>query len=209
MKRFALLFLCFVSFGVLAQEPAKKMLSIDDFGSWNTLSNSIISNDGTRIAFEQNPQKGDGMLIVKSGKSVFDTIPRGDRAAFGPENDFIVFTIKQPEDSIRKAKLDKVKKENMPKDSLGIWVFARNEVKKYSKLKSFKIPEENARWVAFTLEPAPAPKDTTENSKKKKEKQEGDDLVLFEVNTGDTLMFKNVSDYVYAKKGESFFLAVN
>jgi hypothetical protein len=207
MRKIALLLLCFVSVGLYAQGPSKKPLTIEDFGSWNTLSNSIISNDGTRIAFEQNPQKGDGMLIVKSGKSVFDTIPRGDRAVFGPENDFIVFTIKQPEDSIRKAKLDKVKKENMPKDSLGIWVFARNEVKKYSKLKSFKIPEENARWVAFTLEPAPAPKDTTENSKKKKEKQEGDDLVLFQVETGDTLMFRNVSDWSYAKKGESLFFS--
>jgi dipeptidyl aminopeptidase/acylaminoacyl peptidase len=208
MRRFALLFICFVSFGVLAQEPAKKKLSIDDFGSWITLTNSIISNDGTRVAFEQNPQKGDGMLIVKSGKSDYDTIPRGSIAAFGPENDFIVFSIKQPEDSIRKAKLDKVKKEDMPKDSLGIWVFDRNEVKKFPKLKSFKIPEENARWIAFTVDPVPAPKDTTENnSKKKKEKQEGDDLVLFQVQTGDTLMVRNVKDWHYAKKGEALFFS--
>lgn len=208
MRRISLLLLCFVSMGVLAQGPAKKPLSIDDFGSWNTLSNPIISNNGTRIAFEQNPQKGDGMLIVKSGKSDFDTIPRGNKAAFGPENEFIVFSIKQPEDSIRKAKLDKVKKEDMPKDSLGIWVFGSNDVKKFSKLKSFKVPEVNARWIAFTLEPAPVSKDTTENnSKKKKEQQEGDDLVLFQVETGDTLMFRNVSDWSYAKKGESLFFS--
>lgn len=207
MRSITLLFLlCFVSLGVLAQKPVKKPLSIDDFGSWNTLSNPVISNDGTRVAFEQNPQKGDGMLIVKSGKSVFDTIPRGGKPAFGPENDFIVFSIRQPEDSIRKAKLDKVKKEDMPKDSLGILIFGRNEIKKYPKLKSFKIPEENARWIAFAVDPAPASKDTTENnSKKKKEKQENDNLVLFEVKTGDTLMFRNVSDWTYAKKGASVF----
>jgi hypothetical protein len=208
MRRIVLLFLCFVSFEVFAQDFAKKSLSIDDFGNWNTLSNSIISNDGTRIAFEQNPQKGDGMLIVKSGKSDYDTIPRGNKAAFGPENNFIVFSIKQPEDSIRKAKLDKVKKEDMPKDSLGIWVFGRNEINKFPKLKSFKIPEENARWIAFTVEPAPAPKDTTENnSKKKKEKQEGDDLVLFQVETGDTLMVRNIKDWHYAKKGGALFFS--
>lgn len=208
MKSFLLLILCFFYLSGFAQNPAKKPLYIDDFGSWNTLSNPIISNDGTRIAFEQNPQKGDGMLIVRSGKANFDTIPRGNKAAFGPENDFIVFSIKQPEDSIRKAKLDKLKKEDMPKDSLGIWVFGNNDVKKFPKLKSFKVPEENARWIAFTLEPAPAPKDTTENnSKKRKEKQEGDDLVLFKVKTGDTLMFRNVSDWTYAKKGASLFFS--
>lgn len=208
MRRFVQILFCIISIGVFAQNPAKKPLSIEDFGSWNILANPIISNDGTRVAFEQNPQKGDGMLIVKSGKSEFDTISRGNRAAFGPENDFIVFSIKQPEDSIRKAKLDKVKKEGMPKDSLGIWVFGSNDVKKFPKLKSFKIPEENARWIAFTVEPDPAPKDTSENSsKKKKEKQEGDDLVLFKVETGDTLMFRNVSDWTYAKKGESVFFS--
>ena len=208
MRRIALLFLCLVSIGVLAQHPAKKPLSIEDFGSWNTLTNPMISNDGARIAFEQNPQKGDGMLVVKSGKSDYDTIPRGNRAAFGPENDFIVFAIRQPEDSIRKAKIDKVKKEDMPKDSLGIWIFDSNDLKKFPKLKSYKIPEENARWIAFTVEPAPAPKDTTENnSKKKKAKQEGDDMVLFQVETGDTLIFRNVSDWTYAKKGESIFFS--
>lgn len=208
MKSLFLLILCFVYLSGLAQNPAKKSLSIDDFGTWNTLSNPIISNDGTRIAFEQNPQKGDGKLIVRSEKINFDTIPRGNKAVFGPENDFMVFSIKQPEDSIRKAKLDKVKKEDMPKDSLGIWVFGSNNVKKFPKLKSFKIPEENARWIAFTVEPAPLPKDTTENiSKKKKEKQEGDDLVMFQVETGDTLMFPNVSDWAYAKKGESVFFS--
>lgn len=208
MRRFVQILFCIISIGVFAQNPAKKPLSIEDFGSWNILANPIISNDGTRVAFEQNPQKSDGMLIVKSGKSEFDTISRGNRAAFGPENDFIVFAIKQPEDSIRKAKLDKVKKEGMPKDSLGIWVFGSNDVKKFPKLKSFKIPEENARWIAFTVEPVPAPKDTSENSsKKKKEKQEGDDMVLFKVETGDTLMFRNVSDWTYAKKGESVFFS--
>jgi dipeptidyl aminopeptidase/acylaminoacyl peptidase len=81
-------------------------------------------------------------------------------------------------------------------------------MRKFPKLKSFKIPKENARWIAFTVEPEPAPKDTTENnSKKKKEKQEGDDLVLFEVETGDTLMFRNVSDWTYAQKGESVFFS--
>ncbi len=208
MGKFGLLLLCFTAFGVLAQESVKRPLSIDDFGKWSTLSNPIISNDGTRIAFEQNLQKGDGMLIVRSGKSDFDTIPRGKKAAFGPENDFIVFSIKQSEDSIRKAKLDKEKKEDMPKDSLGIWVFGRSEMKKFPKLKSFKIPEENARWIAFGVEPEPAPKDTTENdSKKESEKQEGDDLVLFKVENGDTLMFRNVSDWIYAKNGESVFFS--
>src|SRR5690606_7818263 len=131
MRGIALLFLCFLTLGVLAQEQNKKSLSIDDFGSWNTLNNPIASNDGSRIAFEQNPQEGEGMLLVKSLKSDLDTIPRGSNVAFGPENDFIVFCIKQPEDSMGKAQLDKVEEEDMPNHRLGIWVFGTNDLMKY------------------------------------------------------------------------------
>jgi dipeptidyl aminopeptidase/acylaminoacyl peptidase len=206
MRRAARILVFFVSIGVLAQEPAKRPLTIEDFASWNTLVHPVISNDGTLTAYEQNPLKGDGMLIIKGQGSAFDTIPRGYKAAFGPENDFIVFSVKPPEDSIRKAKTDKVKKEDMPKDSLGIRVFNSNKLVKFPKLKSWKIPEENARWIAFTVEPELSPKDTTGSDLKKRgESPDRNDLVLFRIENGDTLMFGNVSEWHYAKKGESLF----
>ncbi|SHJ17561.1 Dipeptidyl aminopeptidase/acylaminoacyl peptidase [Tangfeifania diversioriginum] len=200
-----LLALFLISFGLYAQAPVKKALSIDDFETWNTISNQIISNNGERVAFVQKPQQGDGMLIVKHSDRL-DAIPRGNRPAFGSENDFIVFEIKPHEDSIRQAKLDEVKKDKMPKDSLGIRLFGTNETVKFPKLKSYKLPEDNARWIAFLTEPAPAEKDTTDEKKEKKEvKQPGDDLVLFEVNSGDTLHFPNVTEYFYAKDGASVY----
>ncbi|MGM0619592.1 MAG: alpha/beta hydrolase family protein [Bacteroidota bacterium] len=207
MRRTALIFsaLFLVYLGLNAQAPAKKTLSIDDFETWNTLSGLTISNNGEMIAFVQKPQQGDGMLIIKHSDSL-DTIPRGNRPAFGSENDFIVFEIKQPEDTIRQAKLDKVKKDKMPKDSLGIWLFEDKRIEKFPKFKSYKLPEDNARWIAFLTEARPAEKDTTEEKKEKKEvKQPGDDLVLFEVNSGDTLHFPNVTEYFYAKDGASVY----
>ena len=200
-----LLALFLISFGLNAQAPVKKALSIDDFETWNTISNQIISNNGERVAFVQKPQQGDGMLIVKHSDRL-DTIPRGNRPAFGSENDFIVFEIKPHEDSIRQAKLDEVKKDKMPKDSLGIRLFETNETVKFPKLKSYKLPEDNARWIAFLTEPAPAEKDTTDEKNEKKEvKQPGDDLVLFEVSSSDTLHFPNVTEYFYAKDGASVY----
>ena len=200
-----LLALFLISFGLNAQAPVKKALSIDDFETWNTISNQIISNNGEMVAFVQKPQQGDGMLIVKHSDRL-DTIPRGNMPAFGSENDFIVFEIKPHEDSIRQAKLDEVKKDKMPKDSLGIRLFETNETVKFPKLKSYKLPEDNARWIAFLTEPAPAEKDTTDEKNEKKEvKQPGDDLVLFEVSSSDTLHFPNVTEYFYAKDGASVY----
>jgi len=205
MRKTALLLALLISVGLYAQEVPKKPLKIDDFEDWNSVSSSIISYDGKMVAFEQGPAKGDGFIIVKRHRHL-DTIPRGDNAAFGSENDFIVFEIKPHEDSVRQAKLDEVKKDKMPKDSLGIWVFKNDEIYKFPKQKSYKIPEDNARWIAFLTEPSPAEKDTTEEKKEKKEvKQPGDDLVLFDVSTGDTLLFPNVTDYSYAKDGASVY----
>lgn len=206
MRKTALL-LTFLSLflELFAQTPSKEPLKIDDFENWNTISNSIISYDGKMVAFEQAPAKGDGYVIVKQQRHL-DTIPRGNNPEFGSENDFIVFEIKPHEDSVRLAKLDDVKKDKMPKDSLGIWVFKHDKIFKFPKFKSYKIPEDNARWIAFLTEPAPAEKDTTEEKKEKKEvKQPGDDLVLFEVSSGDTLLYPNVTDYSYAKDGASVY----
>jgi dipeptidyl aminopeptidase/acylaminoacyl peptidase len=206
MRKTALLLtLLLLTAGLFAQENSKKSLSIEDFEDWHTISNPIISYDGKMVAFEQGPQKGDGFVIVKRNHHL-DTIPRGNNPAFGSENDFIVFEIKPHEDSIRQAKLDEVEKDKMPKDSLGIRVFKHDEIFKFPKFKSYKLPENNARWIAFLTEPAPAEKDTTEEKNDKKEvKQPGDDLVLFEVNSGDTLLFSNVTGYSYAKDGASVY----
>lgn len=202
MKFTVVVLFIFYYLGLSAQIPNKKSLDIEDFAGWKTISNSIISNDGDYIAFELNPQKGDRNLIINHNNH-YDTIPRGQNAAFGPDNNFIVFKIEQPEDTIRQAKLDKVKKDKMPKDSLGIYIFRHNQFFKFPQLKTFEIPEENAGWIAFTTEPGEEKEDSVKTEKK--EKQPGDDLVLFDVQSGDTSVFRNVTEFHYAKKGSAVY----
>ena len=199
----------FVIFSILAnaQETSKRPLQIDDFDGWNALSNSLISNNGKYISYEINPGRGDGNLIVIHNNHS-DTISRGTQAQFGPESNYIIFQIKQPEDTIRKAKLDKVKKDKMPQDSLGILLFKQHNLVKFPKVKSFKIPEEKGLWAAFTMEQEPAPKDTTDEEEpkaKKPKKQPGDNLVLFKVQSLDTLVYPNVTEYTYSKKGDAIY----
>lgn len=208
MKNFTLILFLFLSMNLFAQQPAKKILSIDDFAGWKTITGSSISNNGKYVAFELNPQKGDGNLIFVHGNTT-DTIQRGNKPKIGPENNFAVFHIKQPEKKIREAKKNKVKKDKMPKDSLGIFVFKNKKIIKYPNLKSFKVSEENAQWIAFLLEPEKAKKDTTEKEKPAKDKkivkQPGDDLILFGIKSNDTLQFKNVTEYFISKNGAAIY----
>jgi acetyl esterase/lipase len=208
MKRgaFFLITLLF-SFYLAAQEPAKKPLAIEDFDSWNTLLNPIISADGKMIAFEQNPQRGDGTLILKNGNNEPEIIPRGSRAIFSPENNFLVYTIKPPEEAVRKAKRDHVSRDKMPKDSLGILIFGTETDRyKFSHLKSYRVPEENAQWIAFACEPE-MKKDTAKNDEKKKNNGAAGNLVLFNTGTADTIMFHNIHEWAYARKGGALYFS--
>jgi len=218
MKRAQLLFLiCTLSTSLIlnAQKTDKKPLSVNDFSGWEELKHPIISSDGKLAAFEVNPQKGDGKLIVKTIDSKKeDTLMRGFDARFSPESDFIVYKIKQPEDSIRSAKKKKLKKEMMPKDSLGILVFKRHKVYSFPNLKQYSISKENARWVAFFTDMKKPEKKTEKESEKKttevKSKKVSDpladqknQLVLFHAVSGDTVCFQNVTEYYYAPLGHS------
>lgn len=190
-----------------AQIQVKKSLSIEDFARWETISKPIISNNGKYVAYEQNPEKGDGTLILYSEKQNI-LLKRGENAAFGAGNDFLVYKIKPTEAEVRKAKIDKVKKEKMPKDSLEIYVFNNDSAIKFPNLKSFKIAEKNSSFVAFLTDPAKAPKDSTKKDEAKKtkpEKQPGDDLVLFNISNSDTTVFKHVTDYFWAKNGQALY----
>jgi len=184
----------------ISQPVAKKKLSTDDFASWNIIPNQGISNNGKIVVYEQNPLKGDGKLYInRNGES--NSIARGYKAQIGSENDVVVYFIKQPVDSLRKAKKEKLKKEKMPKDSLGIYLLKTNELTSFSKLKSFKLAEEKANWLAFLREAGIEKSDSTK--KDKNVKQEGDELVLFNIRNKDTLQLQNITEYSWAKKGST------
>ncbi len=210
MKRAGLFHLICALFSSLilnAQKSDKRPLTISDFAAWKVVNNPIVSNNGDLVAFELNPQKGNGNLIVKSTDlKKADTLSRGFDARFSPESDFIVYKIKQPDDSIRSAKKKKLKKEQMPKDSLGILVFKHHKVYAFPNLKQFSIPKENARWVAYLTDM----KKPEKKKQKEEEKKENDDskeiksqLVLFQAASGDTVCFQNVTEYYYAPLGHS------
>lgn len=195
-----------------AQINRKKSLSTTDFAAWKVVDNPTISSDGRFAAFEINPQKGDGNLVVKTtdGKKE-DLLPRGYSASFSPESDFIVYKIKQPADSVRHAKKKKLKKEQMPKDSIGILVFKQHKIFTYPNLKQYALPKENARWVAF-LADLPKEKKKNENTdENKKTPAKNDDssadskyqLILLNPSTGDTVKFQNITELFYAPLGRT------
>ncbi len=179
---------------------------MEDYAEWKTISGTKISASGRLSLYEVNPQKGDGHLFIYDHlKNNTRAFSRGGKAETGALDEFVVFRIKQPEDSLRKARIKKVKKEEMPSDSLGIFITGEGRIVKFPRLKNFSVPEENSAWIAFTV--APENKKDTSRAEKKGRKPEKplDELVLFGIPGGDTLVFKNVTEFAYPKKGGSVY----
>ncbi len=150
-------------FNLVSNAQDKKPLNPDVYDNWKNIERTQISNDGNFVGYEVNPQTGDGTLILnRLGNKINDTIFRGYESAFSTGNDFIAYKVKTPFKEVRKAKLNGKKKDELPKDSLGITAF-NGRVYRFADLKSFSLSVKAGNFLVALLE-TPKPleiKDTT------------------------------------------------
>jgi len=192
--------LLFVSLS-LSGQTAKKPLKTDDFQNWKVIENQQISPDGQTVAYELNPQQGDGLLLLQHpGSTKADTVKRGTSAVFSPDSKYLICRIKVPFEEQKSAIRKKLKKEQMPLDSIGIRSLETGKTNRFAKLISFGLPEENSAWLAFLVRP--------DSLIKTKEDLKLFNLILYHLPTGDTVIKRQVSDYHYAKKGGKLIYSI-
>jgi acetyl esterase/lipase len=222
--KFPLLFVLYFflnSAEIFAQE--KKVLSHSDYDAWNELLRSNISHDGRMVSYEVNPQEGDGHLwLHELEKDKKRSFARGGDAAFSPCGSFMAFRIRPQHDSVRQAKLAGRKKDELPQDSLGIWLAGSDSLLRFPELKSFRIPEKGSRpWMAWLMKEQEIKTDTVEpdtsataekkktDGKKKGKKAEGETLMVYLAGSGEQAHFNKVTEYIFSKNGSLLaFLSV-
>lgn len=202
----------FLTLSMIAVVAQSQQMPLDHtiYDKWKILEKTNISPDGSWVSYEVNPGKGDGWLYFFNTKTqTTDSVARGYDAQFAGNSSFIVFKIKPTADTLRKAKLAKKEKDDLPKDSLGI--FAPGvPLRKFAQIKSFKLAEEGSQWVAFLHEKLQPAKDTTAKAdtaklekekpaKGKKKKAEGTRLVLLNMATDSMYRFEDVTDYALSR----------
>ncbi len=196
-----------ISFYAMAQN--KTPLDHTVYDSWKSIKNSSISNDGEWVTYEINPQKGDGkMFLYNVNTSTYKMISRAYKPMLSSNSNILFFRIKPQFDTVRNAKLKKVKKEKLPADSLGYYTLSVGEMKKFPDLKTISVPENESDWFAFTVKMKKSAVDTTisdsiapQKKSKKKAKPKGELLVLMNPITGDSVSFENVTKYSISKNG--------
>ena len=199
-----------ISFSSLAQ---KKVLDHADFDLWKRIQNSSISNDGKYIMYSLQRGEKDSHLEIKDGKAnlVF-AHERGERGQFTFDSKFALFSIKAWKDSVKEMKRRKVKKSEMPKDTLAIIALDSKELVKIANIHSYKLPEKWSSHLAYQLtDIKPAITESTKEGEEKKPKQKkgkkvgkenGYHLVIRNLENGVQDTVKYVTSYVFAEKGK-------
>ncbi len=215
MKKFILLsFILTLTFSAFSQQ--KRPLDHTVYDHWKDLRNAAVSDNGDWISYEINPQQGDGWLYFYNVKKArLDSLPRGGKAHFMPSGGVLVYSIKPEFEKVLKLKRKKVKKDKLPGDSLAAYSFKTGAEKKFGQIQKAEVPETSSDWIAVLMkkEKNPEKKDkdkskaNSKNKSKKLKKAEGAVLMLYNVKTGDSVSFKQVTHFALSKNGKTCIFA--
>src|SRR5262249_13400073 len=153
------------------------------------------------VAYAYVPQDGDGEIVVRNVASGTEwRAPRGYRPPVPPPDDpgtnaaeiqaeqarllrpvftadtrVVVFGTEPTKAELNKAKKEKKKPEDMPRNGLSIMDLSNGEVTRIEKVKTFRVPEDGGGFIAYSFESAVPADPSPRRSAKKKEY--GTDLV--------------------------------
>ncbi len=181
----------------------KKPLDHSVYDGWKSLQVTTISNDGKVVATLIAPQEGDTALFIQriDTKRPAATTPnatfyRVTRYSLSTDGQWAVALLKAPLAERRQARIDKKKKEKLPKDSLLIVNNHTFAVQKVPDITSYKTAREMSRHVAYSLT---LPKDTTQ-----KESKERKAIILRDLASQQEDTLYNVKEHIFNRWGNAF-----
>ena len=126
MKKSIFIFIAlFATTLLLAQEvktEQKKPLDHSVYDAWKNVGAFSMSNDGKYASYLVQEQEGDRYAEVLNLKTLErNTVERTVQPKLTPDGRFLVATIKPFFSETKEAKRKKLKPDQMPKDTLGIY----------------------------------------------------------------------------------------
>ena len=186
MNKILLFFMVFLCMKTSAQ---KKELDHTVYDSWQSIRETSFHPQGKYIIYAIVPQEGDGRFIIRNVKTGNElSIARATQAVFTENGEYLVAKIKPSFAETRKAKIDKKKADEMPKDSLVIVELATNTIQKIPSVKSFQLAEHGNDMMVYLKD------------KKGDINKEGSDLVMRDLSSAKEKTFSNISQYLIHPK---------
>lgn len=135
---------------------SRRPLEHRDYDSWKTISSEKLSRDGKWAMYAVNRGQIDSesTLFVRQASSTNQfQIERGSNGRFSYDSRYAIFTVTPAKDLAKKLRKEKAKPEAFPKNKLQILQLVTGDVVSIDRVASFRLPEENADWIACRLEP--------------------------------------------------------
>ena len=188
MRLYSLVVALLLSFVGFAQ---KKPLDHTVYDQWQSVKETVMHPSGQYIAYTIVPQEGDGMLFIRNIKSKVEfKIPRGTQFVFSEDGNFLFGKIKPFYSETRKAKIDKKKADELPKDSLFIYHLQNDSLEKIANVKSFQTPSKSNGAIVFLID------------KKGDINKEGSELIIYNLKTSFKHTLKQISQYAFNPNGQ-------
>jgi dipeptidyl aminopeptidase/acylaminoacyl peptidase len=211
------LFFVLSSMPALAQQAATspatgsaavRPLSAADIQSWKAIRAQALSNDGKWLAYQLAPNEGDAEVVVRAtgeSKELRFQIGEPPAPVAGPQGGapspvvvaansrFVAFSVFPSAKDAKKLKRDKKPAYN----KLALVDLATGEKKEFDKVRRFAFSGERAGWLAmqaYTPEGAAAAPAAGRN--------DGTDLLLYNLSTGEMVNVGNVADFAFDFSGE-------
>ncbi|HQU74895.1 MAG TPA: hypothetical protein PLG66_21490, partial [Calditrichia bacterium] len=182
-----------------------KVLDHSAYDIWNLIKEEKISANGEWVGYVQGPENGDSRVLVKN-RFLDQTFAggRGRDVAFSYDNQYCLFTIPPTKALLREKKLAKVKKKDLPGDSLGIIQLKTGEKTVIPGIADFVLPPKGLGVVAYTLREQP--EDTTLSDSvraviKEKTRKGVKTLVIRNLGSGGEQTLKDVREFAFSEDG--------
>jgi dipeptidyl aminopeptidase/acylaminoacyl peptidase len=187
---------------------SKKVMNPSVYGQWNRLSNEKISSDGKWIIYTISNEESDDVTILHNTSNGSDTkFERLSNVLMSDDGKLITAMITPPKAHVKELRRKKTKRDDLPKDSLFVFLPNTNKQFKFPKVSDIKKSRYYSDFVAFKMDTPDYKKDTIsmKNDIKKQGKENGNHLLL--LNTASLVMdtIKYVKDYTIAEKAPFVF----
>ncbi len=170
----------------LAEALRKKALIFQDIMKFREIHRPIISEDGVWVAYNAQPDRGDGEVIIhdlKRGK-VF-SVERGDNPVISKDTNWVAVIVK-PE-ALELEKADKKK----PKQGMALLETQTGKVVNFEKVQRFSFSDDS-KWLAYHHFKEEEKKAEKEKPNQEKEKPETPEKKKKEEKIGTTLVLRHL-----------------
>lgn len=195
---YTIIFYASISSLLIAQN---KTMTPEVYELWNKIEDVQLSDKGDWVSYRVTNEKGASIAHIYNTKSgeTFE-FERVKSLKLDEAEEYAVMTVTAHVDSLKALKRRKVKKSELPKDTLCVFNLKTKRIERIPNVESYKMSKDHGGVVAFKLADRKMKKDST--LLKDENKENGSKLIVKNLKSNKSKVFPFVKKYKWSDKGK-------